>query len=156
MYIYIYICVCVHIYPHTHIYIYIYTCVCVCVYTYIYMCVRACVCIYCCILFSLALFPVFVSASSYTFQIVQDKTNDYWNYHRFQLVVEYHSRPPLPPPFIIFTHLWLLMRYVLCRCCCDLHRKSSDLCELSPLLEFFNKKVLNMLQLLNLLINRSF
>ncbi|XP_041372305.1 transient receptor potential cation channel subfamily M member-like 2 [Gigantopelta aegis] len=79
------------------------------------------------LLTNVLLLNLLIAMFSYTFQKIQDKTNDYWNYHRFLLVVEYHSRPPLPPPFIIFTHLWQFFKYTICRCCCLLTEQSSDL-----------------------------
>ena len=42
---------------------------------------------------------------SYTFQIVQGNTDIFWKFQRYNLIVEYHSRPALAPPFIIISHL---------------------------------------------------
>lgn len=43
--------------------------------------------------------------SSYTFQVVQGNTDIFWKFQRYNLIVEYHSRPALAPPFIIISHL---------------------------------------------------
>ena len=42
---------------------------------------------------------------SYTFQVVQGNTDIFWKFQRYNLIVEYHSRPALAPPFIIISHL---------------------------------------------------
>lgn len=50
---------------------------------------------------------------SYTFSKVQGHSDIYWKFQRYNLIVEYHSRPCLAPPFIIISHLHLLIkRYV--------------------------------------------
>lgn len=51
---------------------------------------------------SLKRLPLF---SSYTFQVVQGNTDIFWKFQRYNLIVEYHSRPALAPPFIIISHL---------------------------------------------------
>ncbi|KAA8588234.1 hypothetical protein FQN60_001428 [Etheostoma spectabile] len=39
-----------------------------------------------------------------------------WKFQRYELIKEYHSRPAAPPPFIIFSHLYLFIRNMLmCR-----------------------------------------
>ncbi|MEQ2257509.1 hypothetical protein ILYODFUR_035504, partial [Ilyodon furcidens] len=47
----------------------------------------------------------------YTFQVVQGNTDIFWKFQRYNLIVEYHSRPALAPPFIIISHISQL---VLC------------------------------------------
>lgn len=53
----------------------------------------------------LFLFPI----DSYTFQVVQGNTDIFWKFQRYNLIVEYHSRPALAPPFIIISHLSQLL-----------------------------------------------
>lgn len=50
---------------------------------------------------------------SYTFQEVQDNTDTIWKFQRYELIKEYHSRPALPPPFILISHLIIFIRRVL-------------------------------------------
>lgn len=53
------------------------------------------------------------SVRSYTFSKVQEHSDTYWKFQRYNLIVEYHSRPCLAPPFIIISHLHLFIkRYV--------------------------------------------
>ena len=50
---------------------------------------------------------------SYTFNKVQEHSDVYWKFQRYKLIVEYHSRPSLAPPFIILSHLNLFIkRYI--------------------------------------------
>uniref|UniRef100_A0A8C2K394 Transient receptor potential cation channel, subfamily M, member 2 n=1 Tax=Cyprinus carpio TaxID=7962 RepID=A0A8C2K394_CYPCA len=51
----------------------------------------------------------------YTFEEVQDNTDTIWKFQRYELIKEYHSRPALPPPFILLSHLILFIRGVLLR-----------------------------------------
>lgn len=53
---------------------------------------------------------------SYTFQQVQQHTDQIWKFQRHDLIEEYHGRPPAPPPFILLNHLQILVqRGLLCR-----------------------------------------
>ncbi|NWW29824.1 TRPM5 protein, partial [Panurus biarmicus] len=47
---------------------------------------------------------------SYTFQVVQGNTDIFWKVQRYNLIVEYHGRPALAPPFIIINHITLVLR----------------------------------------------
>lgn len=52
---------------------------------------------------------------SYTFQQVQEHTDQIWKFQRHDLIEEYHGRPPAPPPLILLNHLQLLLRRCLLR-----------------------------------------
>ncbi|KAF2977155.1 hypothetical protein EK904_007940 [Melospiza melodia maxima] len=47
---------------------------------------------------------------NYTFQVVQGNTDIFWKVQRYNLIVEYHGRPALAPPFIIINHIILVLR----------------------------------------------
>ena len=49
---------------------------------------------------------------SYTFQVVQGNADMFWKFQRYNLIVEYHERPALAPPFILLSHLSLALRRV--------------------------------------------
>ncbi|KAM3876709.1 transient receptor potential cation channel subfamily M member 5 [Diretmus argenteus] len=51
------------------------------------------------------LFNLLIAMFSYTFQVVQGNTDIFWKFQRYNLIVEYHRRPALAPPFIIISHL---------------------------------------------------
>ncbi|XP_034741954.1 transient receptor potential cation channel subfamily M member 2 [Etheostoma cragini] len=72
-------------------------------------------CIY--LLFAnILLLNLLIAIFNFTFQEVQDNTDRIWKFQRYELIKEYHSRPAVPPPFIIFSHLYLFIRnMVMCR-----------------------------------------
>uniref|UniRef100_A0A4W3HRU2 Transient receptor potential cation channel, subfamily M, member 5 n=1 Tax=Callorhinchus milii TaxID=7868 RepID=A0A4W3HRU2_CALMI len=47
------------------------------------------------------LLNLLIAMFSYTFQVVQENTDIFWKFQRYNLIVEYHNRPSLAPPFII-------------------------------------------------------
>ncbi|KAM7405780.1 hypothetical protein PAMP_000207 [Pampus punctatissimus] len=55
------------------------------------------------------LLNLLIAMFSYTFQVVQGNTDIFWKFQRYNLIVEYHSRPALAPPFIIINHLSQLL-----------------------------------------------
>uniref|UniRef100_UPI00398ECA5E transient receptor potential cation channel subfamily M member 5 n=1 Tax=Pristiophorus japonicus TaxID=55135 RepID=UPI00398ECA5E len=59
------------------------------------------------------LLNLLIAMFSYTFQIVQGNTDIFWKFQRYNLIVEYHSRPALAPPFIIISHLNLFIRGII-------------------------------------------
>ncbi|XP_073710852.1 transient receptor potential cation channel subfamily M member 2-like [Misgurnus anguillicaudatus] len=56
-----------------------------------------------------------IAILSYTFQEVQDNTDTIWKFQRYELIKEYHSRPALPPPFILISHLIIFIKGVFVR-----------------------------------------
>lgn len=56
------------------------------------------------------IFPPSPLYYSYTFQVVQGNTDIFWKVQRYNLIVEYHGRPALAPPFIIINHITLVLR----------------------------------------------
>ncbi|XP_034045698.1 transient receptor potential cation channel subfamily M member 4a [Thalassophryne amazonica] len=62
---------------------------------------------------NILLVNLLIAMFSYTFSIVQEHSDTYWKFQRYNVIVEYHSRPSLAPPFIIISHLHLFIkRYV--------------------------------------------
>ncbi|XP_006766062.1 PREDICTED: transient receptor potential cation channel subfamily M member 5 [Myotis davidii] len=53
-----------------------------------------------------------IAMFSYTFQMVQGNADMFWRFQRYHLIVEYQERPALAPPFILFSHLGLVLRRV--------------------------------------------
>ncbi|KAK7169558.1 hypothetical protein R3I93_005513 [Phoxinus phoxinus] len=64
---------------------------------------------------NILLLNLLIAIFNYTFQQVQDNTDTIWKFQRYELIKEYHSRPALPPPFILLSHLILFIRGVLPR-----------------------------------------
>uniref|UniRef100_A0A3B4WRS9 Transient receptor potential cation channel, subfamily M, member 2 n=1 Tax=Seriola lalandi dorsalis TaxID=1841481 RepID=A0A3B4WRS9_SERLL len=65
---------------------------------------------------NILLLNLLIAIFNFTFQEVQDNTDRIWKFQRYELIKEYHSRPAAPPPFIIFSHLYLFISK-LKRCC---------------------------------------
>ncbi|KAM6957788.1 transient receptor potential cation channel subfamily M member 4a [Aplochiton taeniatus] len=59
---------------------------------------------------NILLVNLLIAMFSYTFSKVQEHTDTYWKFQRYNLIVEYHSRPSLAPPFIILSHLHLFIK----------------------------------------------
>ncbi|CAM9642449.1 unnamed protein product, partial [Lampetra planeri] len=59
---------------------------------------------------NILLLNLLIAMFNYTFQLVQDNTDTIWKFQRYELVNEYHSRPSLAPPLIVFSHVYLFVR----------------------------------------------
>uniref|UniRef100_A0A8C5CJ59 Transient receptor potential cation channel, subfamily M, member 2 n=1 Tax=Gadus morhua TaxID=8049 RepID=A0A8C5CJ59_GADMO len=65
---------------------------------------------------NILLLNLLIAIFNYTFQVVHDNTDSIWKFQRYELIKEYHTRPAAPPPLILFSHLYLLIRQaLLCR-----------------------------------------
>ncbi|XP_065611271.1 transient receptor potential cation channel subfamily M member 5 isoform X1 [Cyrtonyx montezumae] len=58
------------------------------------------------------LMNLLIAMFSYTFQVVQGNADIFWKLQRYNLIVEYHGRPALAPPFIIINHITLILRII--------------------------------------------
>uniref|UniRef100_A0A8B9Z5S2 Transient receptor potential cation channel subfamily M member 5 n=1 Tax=Buteo japonicus TaxID=224669 RepID=A0A8B9Z5S2_9AVES len=58
------------------------------------------------------LMNLLIAMFSYTFQVVQGNADIFWKIQRYNLIVEYHGRPALAPPFIIVNHITLVLRRI--------------------------------------------
>nr|XP_045751171.1 transient receptor potential cation channel subfamily M member 5 [Mirounga angustirostris] len=56
------------------------------------------------------LMNLLIAMFSYTFQVVQGNADMFWKFQRYHLIVEYHERPALAPPFILLSHLSLVLK----------------------------------------------
>ncbi|XP_031425868.1 transient receptor potential cation channel subfamily M member 4-like [Clupea harengus] len=59
---------------------------------------------------NILLVNLLIAMFSYTFNKVQEHSDVHWKFQRYNLIVEYHSRPCLAPPFIILSHLHLFIK----------------------------------------------
>ncbi|XP_026133086.1 transient receptor potential cation channel subfamily M member 4-like isoform X2 [Carassius auratus] len=59
---------------------------------------------------NILLINLLIATFSYTFSKVQEHSDTYWKFQRYNLIVEYHSRPTLAPPFIILSLINLLIK----------------------------------------------
>lgn len=60
-----------------------------------------------------------LSPYSYTFEMMQQNTDNIWRFMQLQVVMDYSQRPVLPPPLIFVSHLRFLAQalYRQKRCC---------------------------------------
>uniref|UniRef100_UPI00398E55D5 transient receptor potential cation channel subfamily M member 4a n=1 Tax=Pristiophorus japonicus TaxID=55135 RepID=UPI00398E55D5 len=59
---------------------------------------------------NILLVNLLIAMFSYTFNKVQGNSDIYWKFQRYNLIVEYHKRPALAPPFIIFSHINIFIK----------------------------------------------
>ncbi|XP_062994240.1 transient receptor potential cation channel subfamily M member 5-like, partial [Elgaria multicarinata webbii] len=59
---------------------------------------------------NILLLNLLIAMFSYTFSKVQGNSDIYWKSQRYNLILEYHSRPALAPPFILISHLHLVFK----------------------------------------------
>ncbi|XDV13088.1 hypothetical protein PO909_001584 [Leuciscus waleckii] len=64
---------------------------------------------------NILLVNLLIAMFSYTFNKVQEHSDVHWKFQRYNLIVEYHSRPCLSPPFIIISHLHIFVKRVIQR-----------------------------------------
>uniref|UniRef100_A0A670JDG5 Transient receptor potential cation channel subfamily M member 2 n=1 Tax=Podarcis muralis TaxID=64176 RepID=A0A670JDG5_PODMU len=64
---------------------------------------------------NILLLNLLIAMFNYTFQQVQEHTDQIWKFQRHDLIEEYHGRPPAPPPFILLNHLQLFIKRVILR-----------------------------------------
>ncbi|KAM6225119.1 transient receptor potential cation channel subfamily M member 2 isoform 2-T2 [Rhynchocyon petersi] len=62
---------------------------------------------------NILLLNLLIAMFNYTFQEVQEHTDQIWKFQRHDLIEEYYSRPPAPPPLILLNHLQLLIKRVV-------------------------------------------
>ncbi|XP_066299867.1 transient receptor potential cation channel subfamily M member-like 2 isoform X2 [Branchiostoma lanceolatum] len=63
------------------------------------------------------LLNLLIAMFGYTFEKVQENTDKIWKFQRYDLIKEYSDRPPLAPPVILFSHIFLLFRAITMGCC---------------------------------------
>jgi len=73
---------------------------------------HACTACYFCCLFELSS----VVVCSAIFIRTNAISNLLWKFQRYILVLEYEARPILPPPLVIFCHVYLLGKYIRRKC----------------------------------------
>ncbi|XP_071824925.1 transient receptor potential cation channel subfamily M member-like 2 isoform X3 [Apostichopus japonicus] len=76
-------------------------------------------CIYM-MLSNVLLLNLLIAMFSYTFSNVQDNTDEFWKFQRYEVINEFFGRPPIPPPLIIISHVYFFIRFCIkkcCRCC---------------------------------------
>ncbi|NXU57450.1 TRPM2 protein, partial [Turnix velox] len=75
---------------------------------------------------NILLLNLLIAMFNYTFQQVQQHTDQIWKFQRHDLIQEYHGRPPAPPPLILLNHLQILLRRALLRRPYLLHKQLKE------------------------------
>uniref|UniRef100_A0A8D0HRZ9 Transient receptor potential cation channel subfamily M member 3 n=1 Tax=Sphenodon punctatus TaxID=8508 RepID=A0A8D0HRZ9_SPHPU len=70
---------------------------------------------------NILLVNLLIAVFNNTFFEVKSISNQVWKFQRYQLIMTFHDRPVLPPPMIIFSHLYIIIIRLCCRC-----RKKSE------------------------------
>uniref|UniRef100_A0A8C2PT06 Transient receptor potential cation channel, subfamily M, member 1b n=1 Tax=Cyprinus carpio TaxID=7962 RepID=A0A8C2PT06_CYPCA len=65
---------------------------------------------------NILLVNLLIAVFNNTFFEVKSISNQVWKFQRYQLIMTFHDRPVLPPPMIIFSHLFILFRKLCCHC----------------------------------------
>ncbi|XP_078457755.1 transient receptor potential cation channel subfamily M member 5 isoform X1 [Lampetra planeri] len=68
------------------------------------------------------LLNLLIAMFSYTFSQVQGNSDKIWRFQRYNLIVEYHDRPSLAPPFIIISHIKHLVRKFVFKATAEKHK----------------------------------
>ena len=55
---------------------------------------------------------------SYTFEKIQEGSDRVWKFQRYNLIREYHDRPTLVPPLMIFSHMLMFLKWIIQICGC--------------------------------------
>ncbi|PAA74606.1 hypothetical protein BOX15_Mlig004825g3 [Macrostomum lignano] len=94
------------------------------------------------ILANVLMLNLLIATFAHTFNTLKGHTNDTWRFMRISLVREYSEKPCLPPPLIIFSHAYQLIR-LLCKRCwrCSNHRCGCGYNTRSPLQHRFSESV---------------
>ncbi|XP_060552910.1 transient receptor potential cation channel subfamily M member 2-like isoform X4 [Ruditapes philippinarum] len=69
------------------------------------------------ILTNILLVNLLIAMFSYTFQMVQDKSEQVWRFYRYSLVYEFYDRPKFCPPLIVISHVYRSILWIRRRTC---------------------------------------
>lgn len=61
---------------------------------------------------NILLINLLIAVFNNIFNEVNSVAHQVWMFQRFTVVMEYEQKPLLPPPFIIFCHIFLLFKYI--------------------------------------------
>uniref|UniRef100_A0A671UCX7 Transient receptor potential cation channel, subfamily M, member 1b n=1 Tax=Sparus aurata TaxID=8175 RepID=A0A671UCX7_SPAAU len=65
---------------------------------------------------NILLVNLLIAVFNNTFFEVKSISNQVWKFQRYQLIMTFHDRPILPPPLIIFSHLYIVLNRLFRRC----------------------------------------
>nr|XP_046255065.1 transient receptor potential cation channel subfamily M member 1-like [Scatophagus argus] len=65
---------------------------------------------------NILLVNLLIAVFNNTFFEVKSISNQVWKFQRYQLIMTFHDRPILPPPLIIFPHIYIVLKRLCCHC----------------------------------------
>uniref|UniRef100_A0A8C9TB45 Transient receptor potential cation channel subfamily M member 1 n=1 Tax=Scleropages formosus TaxID=113540 RepID=A0A8C9TB45_SCLFO len=65
---------------------------------------------------NILLVNLLIAVFNNTFFEVKSISNQIWKFQRYQLIMTFNDRPVLPPPLIILSHIYILLKHICCRC----------------------------------------
>ncbi|KAJ4937685.1 hypothetical protein JOQ06_002317 [Pogonophryne albipinna] len=65
---------------------------------------------------NILLVNLLIAVFNNTFCEIKSISNQVWKFQRYQLIMTFHDRPIMPPPLIIFSHLYILFNRLFRRC----------------------------------------
>ncbi|XP_054471796.1 transient receptor potential cation channel subfamily M member 1-like [Anoplopoma fimbria] len=65
---------------------------------------------------NILLVNLLIAVFNNTFFEVKSISNQVWKFQRYQLIMNFHDRPILPPPLIILPHIYIVLKRLCCRC----------------------------------------
>ncbi|XP_061669472.1 transient receptor potential cation channel subfamily M member 1-like isoform X3 [Syngnathoides biaculeatus] len=65
---------------------------------------------------NILLVNLLIAVFNNTFFEVKSISNQVWKFQRYQLIMTFHDRPVLPPPLVVFPHVFILLKRLCCRC----------------------------------------
>ncbi|XP_034385716.1 transient receptor potential cation channel subfamily M member 1-like [Cyclopterus lumpus] len=65
---------------------------------------------------NILLVNLLIAVFNNTFFEVKSISNQVWKFQRYQLIMNFHDRPILPPPLIVLPHVYIVLKRLCCRC----------------------------------------
>ncbi|XP_043958746.1 transient receptor potential cation channel subfamily M member 1-like isoform X2 [Gambusia affinis] len=65
---------------------------------------------------NILLVNLLIAVFNNTFFEVKSISNQVWKFQRYQLIMTFHDRPILPPPLIVFPHVYITLKRLCCTC----------------------------------------
>ncbi|XP_008400927.1 transient receptor potential cation channel subfamily M member 1-like isoform X2 [Poecilia reticulata] len=65
---------------------------------------------------NILLVNLLIAVFNNTFFEVKSISNQVWKFQRYQLIMTFHDRPILPPPLIVFPHIYIALKRLCCTC----------------------------------------
>jgi len=74
------------------------------------------------------LINLLVALFATTYETVQEDSDKIWKLNRFDLVMDYWGKDPIPTPLILVFHVMLLIKYILFSCGEKKNRRTNIVC----------------------------